>query len=284
VHDRHVRVQTLSASALLFLASVAHAEDKSCAKLRESVAASPGLDTMLQLADCYERSGRTASAWAEFRDAADLALTTGDAREAVARRRADSLESRLAYLKVVLGAADDAPPGLELRRDGVVLPTPLWGVAVPVDPGDHVVVASAPGRATWEKTITVPWATSLDIHVPVLDEEPRVDSGRRQRTMGAVVVGAGIVGLGVGAFFALQAKTKLDQSNADGHCAQSGGGCDPTGQSLRSDSRQATTISIVALAVGGAALIVGAVLFATAPRPARASAFAVRAAGTGVAF
>src|SRR5690348_15501816 len=48
-----------------------------CEKFAASQKHDPGLGTSLNLADCYEKSGRTASAWAEFRDAASAAHRVG---------------------------------------------------------------------------------------------------------------------------------------------------------------------------------------------------------------
>ena len=52
---------------------------------------------------------------------------------------------------------------------------------------------------------------------------------------GLIVGGVGIVGVGVGAFFGLKAKSSLDDSNADNHCRDSNR-CDAIGVQARSDA------------------------------------------------
>src|SRR5262245_38672975 len=66
---------------------------KACGLLERSQHIDPGVGTLLYLAECYEKSGRSASAWATFReaaDAADRAKETGRAR--TGRDRAARLE------------------------------------------------------------------------------------------------------------------------------------------------------------------------------------------------
>ena len=70
----------------------------------------PGVGTLLYLADCYENLGRTASAWATFREAASVAKVAGKAdRERVARERAALLDAKLYRLTV--SVAPRAPRG-----------------------------------------------------------------------------------------------------------------------------------------------------------------------------
>src|SRR5262245_38817852 len=91
---------------------------QACAKFEASYHADEALGTLLNLADCHERLGRTATAWAEFREAQDIAHLRGDTREDAARKRADGLEPRLDRMRINPPTVDI--PGLVVKRDGVV--------------------------------------------------------------------------------------------------------------------------------------------------------------------
>src|SRR6478672_5858918 len=69
---------------------------EACSKFEASQKLDPGNGTLMNLADCYEKSGRVASAWLSFREAAAAAASASQvARASHARARAASLEPRL---------------------------------------------------------------------------------------------------------------------------------------------------------------------------------------------
>jgi D-alanyl-D-alanine dipeptidase len=66
-----------------------------CPKFSESQRLAPGIGIAMHLANCYERTGRTASAWAEFREAEKLAGEREDPRAGLAKKRAEALDRKL---------------------------------------------------------------------------------------------------------------------------------------------------------------------------------------------
>ena len=106
-----------------------------CAKLAESDRLSASGRAVLNLADCLERRGLVGSAYTKFLEAASRAVQANrpDA-ERHARERAAHLEPRLARMSIVVPKESELP-GLEIKRDGVVIPASLWNVGEIADPG-----------------------------------------------------------------------------------------------------------------------------------------------------
>src|SRR5690606_35491852 len=74
--------EALFDQAMQLMQAGRHAE--ACPKLVESQKLDPAVGSQLYLADCYERTARTASAWATFREAGYAARSGGDERASVA--------------------------------------------------------------------------------------------------------------------------------------------------------------------------------------------------------
>ncbi len=141
-----------------------------CPLYDASYRADPQLGVLLHLADCHEHVGMNATAWAEFNDAVELAHRRGDAREAYAAGRADTIKPKLA--KLHLSPPPQVVPGLVVRRDGVDI-TVLVGTDIAIDPGAHEVVATAPGFLEWRHQLTIGvLATVTSIDIPQLEKQP----------------------------------------------------------------------------------------------------------------
>lgn len=152
---------------------------EACGKFQESQRIDPGIGTMLYLADCFEKNGQTASAWAQFLEAAATARSANQSdREKKARDRALALEPRLNRLSITVAPGADVP-GLEVKRDGSLVGKALWATPAPLDPGEHTIEATAPGKKPWSRKIRLD-ATSLvmALEVPALEDAPRVEPPR----------------------------------------------------------------------------------------------------------
>jgi hypothetical protein len=250
-----------------------------CAKLEESQRLDPGSGTLINLADCYEQSGRLASAWSAFLDAAAAARAGGNApREQVARERAAALEPRLP--RIVIAVPASPPAGLEIRRDDLVVGAPQWGLPIPLDPGEHAISAAAPGRKLWSTRVVVREGSApLAIAIPelaldtaVASEAPasaapasrETSSGLgAQRTVALVAGGVGVVGLVVGSVFGLKSRSEGSDAERDG-CNDDRQCTDPRGFEAAEDAVAAGNVSTVAFIVGGVGLAAASVLWFTA--------------------
>jgi hypothetical protein len=266
-----------------------------CAKFEGSQALEPTLGTELRLADCYDRVGKTASAWALFKESQGLAHRQGEEdREDVARQRADDLAQRLSYL--VLEVDEPLPPGLAIERNGQAVLPALLGSRIPVDPGPQTITARAPGRRTRADTVLVPpqpgevrWHISpLEslppprvISVTLHPEAPRSDP---KRSVGIVTGVVGLVAVGAGAGFGWYAMHLNDRSRSNAYCPTAGhNGCTHEGVALRERAQAFARASTITLAAGGALLATGIVLWSTSNSPRRPRTELSLAAFPGVA-
>jgi len=167
----HARADVAAAQTLYDQAKQLEADGKyadACPLFEASYKADAQIGVLLNLADCHDKIGRTASAWVEFRDAADMAAKRGDNRESYARDRAAAIAPRLDKLRI--SAPASVVPGLSVTRDGADV-TALIGTDVPVDPGSHVVEASAPGYKSWKQTVAVQGdGSTVDVPIGTLDK------------------------------------------------------------------------------------------------------------------
>ena len=310
-----------AAAEALFDQGLAHMREgkveQACGELERSQSLERGIGTMLYLAECYEKLGRNASAWALFREAASVAAAQGEAERArVGAQRAERLAPSLSRLTLQV-PAEDRIDGFELTRNGQPVRAPSWAVAVPVDPGEHALAASAPGRLSWSQNVTVrAGGERAEVLVPVLAVDPNAATQPQampmvapppaepapplahtatsppepvrsawplQRTIALVVGGVGVVGLGVGGYFGARAFSKNGdvEDLVDEGCNAAGTQCNGTVTELNDDAEDAATLSTIFMVGGGVLAATGIVLFVTAPSDA-APEVAVRASPSDV--
>ncbi|MCA9622794.1 MAG: hypothetical protein KC731_27430, partial [Myxococcales bacterium] len=258
-----------------------------CPKLAESQRLDPGDGTLLNLAVCHEKLGRTATAWSEFKEALASTKASGrDDRTAFAEEHIAALEPRLAHVTIVV--PDTARvEGLRVMLDEQPLGAASWGVALPVDPGAHQIAADAPNHQAWHQALAVVEAGNHQISVPSLTPavvvppppppaplpQPPVpapilpvptsgDAGSGQLVAGYVVGGVGVAAMVAGAVFgglAIGKENEVEDVCPDEACPD---------QAAVDLSREAVTFARVStgLLFGGLAVVgVGLTLVLTAP-------------------
>ncbi len=278
---------------------------EACPKYAESQRLDPQLGTLLHLGACYARVGKTASAWASFKDAADLAARKHDEREATARQYLVDLEPRLSRLSIEV--AMDAPASIEVKRDGEPYGRAAWGSPMPIDPGPHVITASCSGFKDWQTTIDVPaGASTARVSVPRLEPlvvqpvptlaspnpippnayaatpapsagtaqvspaptpQPAVDrTGSDSSEQTLGWVFLGIGGVGLAVGAISGALVLSERSTLDNSGACVGRVCANSQHDTLNTFKTARTVSSVGFIVGGLATVSGVTLLLTAPK------------------
>src|SRR6185369_12995515 len=110
---------------------------------------------------------------------------------------------------------------LEIKIDGDPLPPAAWQAAVSIDPGEHEIVASAPGHHSTtlkvrtapgtESTATIPAlaAASTSPASPVDTSVEKPASGSHSsRWLGWTALGVGVASIAVGSVFGVQTFSK----------------------------------------------------------------------------
>ncbi len=280
--------------------------EEACPKFEESLRLDPGMGTQFNLAHCWEKVGRTASAWALFLDVAAAARAVNQPqREAAARERAKALEPNLARLRIDV---PEASSEMKISRDEQDVGRAAWGTAMPVDPGKHVITVSAPGKKDWTEEVDVPAAArTLTVKVPALADAPPPEpvtevsdgasgsapveadvdvsqgGGSNGQTIAAYVVGGvGLAAAATGTVFLI--KSRSDNSAAKKLCHEpdpnnpGGEACGTPDekeawQGHIDDAEQNQMIGFIGIGLGGAALVTSVILFVTADSGSGDSAF-----------
>jgi hypothetical protein len=262
---------------------------ESCAKFEASLELVPAMGTRGKLAECYEKVGRTASAWAAYREVAVLARRAGQPRrEEVAAERAARLEASLSYLTITV-SADAQLDELQITRKGVLLSSGVYGTAIATDPGPQSIAVSAKGYRPQTLTHEVVDGERSSIEIPVLEALPASETSapeviqptkmqpqsnvRKIAGISTAAAGGGVLILS--AVLGLTAKSNYDAVFDDGLC-DSNNQCTPAGVTEVDDARSLANIGTV-LAISGVALIgAGTYLWLSSPSSSEMQSQAVR--------
>jgi hypothetical protein len=258
---------------------------EACAKFIESEKLDPAVGTLLNLGDCYEKQGKIATAWAVFKQATTMAHSGKQAsREKIAAARVAALEGKVPRLSV---SVPHPVPGLEVRRDGLITGQAEWSGAIPsavtLDPGEHEIVAVAPGKKAWSTKVTLAadgQTTAVVVPDLVTDEmaeraplKPVMASSSGvdvvnahdrnvQRIVGAVIGGVGVISAIVS--IPLIARANSLNNEAKGECPTNNT-CTSRGQSDAQSAVTSGLVSTVLVLAGAGTAAAGVIIFFTAP-------------------
>lgn len=258
---------------------------EACASFEKSQSLDPQLGTRYNLALCYEKLGRIASAWGIYTELAATDTNAGRKKDAAKREKA--LAPRLVRVLIVVR---EATPGLKITRSGADI-TAAVGVATPVDPGMERLTAEAPGYEPWTSEISMAGeGTTITVEIPPLvkkPEPPPVEEvrpppdvvlppppppatppppGRTRRIVGVTLGVVGLAAIGGGVALGMSAQTANDDAiDACGGDIRDCRGGTLEAQGLVDKARSRALFSTIAFAAGGVAVAGGLVLYLTAP-------------------
>lgn len=291
--------QELAAAEALFNTGVADLEagkyDTACPALAESQRLDPRPGTLFALADCQDRAGKIASA-ATLYD--DYLLATDQLKPMQRLRhgkRIDAAKARRAELapqipELTLVSPPSMPAGVRVTRDGADVSPADLGVALPLDPGEHVITFRLDDGPVVEERISLAAGekTTLEIDLrraekkperPAIASAPRggfaqapqseeKSSGRpgeaklSGRRVGALVAGSvGVAGLALGGVTGLMTLAK--KPTIEEHCR--GKVCDAEGKAAADATRLPGLLSSIGFGIGVAGAVAGLVLWSTEP-------------------
>lgn len=255
---------------------------EACPLYETSYRNDPQLGALLNVANCHELTGRTATAWVEYRDALELAVRRGDHRVDYTRKRLDTLEPKLMRLRI------EAPVGVSVERNGTDV-TALVRQDLAVDPGSYKVRATAAGKVAFETAVTVSReGETVRVDVPILADvvvetkptpappvvvtapvkpvqvEPAAPAPSHRKTIALVIGSVGLAAAGVGAGFGLHARSQWnasrDSTSCDAHNV-----CNDTGRAQIAAAKSSATTATWALGASAAMLVTAGVVYFTAP-------------------
>jgi len=258
-------------SDYLFQEGIALMKNNDCAaavpKFLSSYRLDPAAASLVNVATCYSKSGRTGSAFRTYQKAATLADAEHDAAlKAQVLAALAALEPILTKLRLV---TTSKAPQLSLTLNGEPISSE-GGAPIPLDPGENVIEAFAPGHESWQRTVSAREpGMLLVVDVPELARVKAADDHAHWRATAIIVGGVGVAGLATGLAFGLSAKSAYDDSKSQCDASY----CNAHGHDQRETALDRATVSTVAVGLGALATAAGVALWFAFPAP---SAQAVR--------
>jgi hypothetical protein len=237
---------------------------QACTKFEESLHLNPAaIGTLLNVALCDEKLGRIASAIVKFSEARDRAKEQGLPEHIrAAEEHILALEPSVPHVAITL--TEQLPETKILIDDAIIALDAIANVAV--DPGERVIVVSAPARLPYRAKLVFARGEHKDLTIPALAESVTVRSS--QRRIGQIATGVGATAAGAGLGFGLYALHLYNKQFDDGRCrhvAGTGDLCQPNGQSRTERARSLGNVGTVLGIAGVVVTGVGAFLWYGAP-------------------
>jgi tetratricopeptide (TPR) repeat protein len=245
--------------------------DAACNKFEQSLKKDPrAVGTLLNLGLCNERQGKVASALALFIEAYDRANEAGQAEQRKAAE--EHIATLRPQVPIVAISFSEQLAGQRLVVDDRVVASDA--TELPLDPGPHTIVLTAPGRLPYETTLAVKVATRVPLKLPALALPPHGASTKRVVAK-VSLIGGGALLLGAGglAIYARQHYHAQFDGNPP-HCGiappiDGKEVCDAEGVTEVTRARRFATAATIVGGIGLAAVGAGVALWLTGPGETR---------------
>lgn len=247
---------------------------EACPKFDASYKLDPALGTLLNLANCYEKIGLVASAWATWDEAFQWATKNNDDRADYAKTQRDGLVARLPKLTIKV---TNPVPALTIERDRTKVSSAMYNSALPVDPGEHKVFVKRGDELLRTEKVQVAEAQSVEVALDLAAIEraaplPKPKSkdvvvvgvSPALRKAGWAVTAVGFGGIAASGLVEISALMKKGEADQPDRCVQKI--CTPEGYALANDARSVAEAGQW-VAIGGMIVTaVGVTLLMVAPR------------------
>ena len=252
---------------------------EACPRLERSYKLDAAAGTLLNLAVCHEGQGKTATALSEFRDS--LALARRENRKdrlAFTQKHIDALQNKICMLTVTSAGHET---GLEWKIDGANVGTESLGLALPIDPGSHMVEASAPNKLPWKTTFEIQKdGETKSLEIPALPPAPKqvvveqplpqppvlVERSRGPSPWIWVTIGVGVAGFGAMALGGIESLSSWNDRKANCNIGGDPNACNQTGMNADQAARTWALVADIGLGVGAAGAI-ATIIIAAVGRP-----------------
>jgi hypothetical protein len=243
---------------------------------RKALAITNSPNARLMVAMCLKQMGQVAEAYREMKAILETPVAQDNPKY---ERTLESARAALEQLQQEVGKltikVEGSPPGLQVTVDGESVEVSEDSPPIVLKGGDHELVATADGLETDERTVHIEpghgKVIKLALEPPASKAEPEPEpeepppptppepdpAGTNLQTIGYVVGGVGVVGLGVFATTGLMAKSKYDSVNdaCDGERCE-----DPKYGDDIDSGKTLQTVANVSLIVGAAGVLTGSAL------------------------
>lgn len=250
-----------------------------CKKFSQSAELQPRASSLVKVGICNRRAGHNVAAWHALNRARGLNAPSSPTYRPLLE---EEIQGELRKIPVLDVSVTANISGLALSLDGAAMDPTLLGTALPVEFGEHQIVATAPGYKRSSVTVRVEHERAYDIALTMALEPASISTHSHRaaakaapssvpdsrsslhattprpsdrRALGIAIGGLGAAGLAVGGALALATLNRVGDSN--GYCPYPDGSCDAEGVVLRERASGLQTAGIAVSVGGGLALATG---------------------------